>query len=163
MAEMKETIREAIEQIKQVADTRTVIGEPMQLINGVTIVPVSRIAVGTAVGGGDYDAKKKTNKKSGTTVVNGGFAGGSGAGISVSPVAFLVITAEGEIKMLNIGENTGYLENSITGIVNGFDSILDKAPVLRDKVVDLFRRTGIDKKAGAAKDTEDDVTEEDDE
>ena len=162
MAEMKDTIREAIEQIKQVADTRTVIGEPMQLVNGVTIVPVSRIAVGTAVGGGDYDAKKKVSKKSGTSVVNGGFAGGSGAGISVNPVAFLVITADGEIKMLNIGENTGYLENSISGIVNGFDAILEKAPVLRDKVVDLFGHRANKKKA-AADEEEADVTEADDE
>ena len=139
MAEMNKTIKEALEEIKSIADTKTVIGEPMNLVDGVTIIPVSKVTVGTALGGGEYAAKKSKKKDNAGTTVSDNFTGGSGAGISVIPVAFLVITASGETKLLNVGENSGYLEASILGAVNGFDAALDKLPGVVDKVKGLFK------------------------
>ena len=54
---MSEVIKETIDKVKSLADTKTVIGEPMTLIEGVTIVPVSRVSIGAGIGGGEYGAK----------------------------------------------------------------------------------------------------------
>ena len=153
MAEMKETIREALEQVKKIADTKTVIGDPIQIVDGVTILPVSKVTVGTAIGGGEYDNRKSTAKSANTTVVNGSFTGGSGAGITVSPVAFLVINKDGETKLLNIGENSGYLEATILGAVNGFDTALDKMPGIWEKLAGLFGKK--DKRAVVSEEAKD--------
>ena len=135
---MSEVIKETIEKVKSIADTKTVIGEPMTLIEGVTIIPVSRISVGAALGGGEYGAKKDRKKEQTEKLVTDNFGGGGGTGITVTPVAFLVVTADGETKLLNIGENTGYLSNAILGAVNGLDSALDKAPDIIEKFKGLF-------------------------
>ncbi len=133
-----ETIREALKQVKDIADTKTVIGEPINLIDGVTILPVSRVTVGTAVGGGEYGAKKSLAKDKTEKAVTDNFCGGGGVGVSVMPVAFLVVTADGQAKLLNVGENSGYIEAAILGAVTGIDAALDKAPGIVDKVKGLF-------------------------
>lgn len=135
---MSEVIKETIDKVKNLADTKTVIGEPMTLIEGVTIIPVSRVSIGAALGGGEYGAKKDRKKEQTEKVVTDNFGGGGGTGITVTPVAFLVVTAAGETKLLNIGENTGYLGNAILGAVNGIDSALDKAPDILEKLKGLF-------------------------
>ena len=60
---MSEVIKETIDKVKSLADTKTVIGEPMTLIEGVTIVPVSRVSIGAGIGGGEYGAKKDRKKE----------------------------------------------------------------------------------------------------
>lgn len=135
---MSEIIKETIEQIKELADTKTVIGEPLTVAGGTTIIPVSAVNVGTGIGGGEYGSKKKAEKNDACTVISDKFGGGGGAGITIKPVAFLVISPDGETKLLNIGENTGYASATIMGAINGIDTALDKAPDLIDKVKGLF-------------------------
>lgn len=144
---MSEVIKETIEKVKSVADTKTVIGEPITLIEGVTIIPVSKVTVGAGIGGGEYGAKKNKKKVDSEVTTTDNFGGGGGTGISVTPIAFLVITADGEAKLLNIGENTGYASAAILGAVNGIDAALDKAPDIIEKVKGLFKKN--DKKSGA--------------
>ena len=69
----------------------------------------------------------------------------------MTPVAFLVINSEGEAKILNIGENTGYAGSAIMGTVNGIDAALSKAPEIIDKIKFLFKS----KKNTSEKETED--------
>lgn len=136
---MSEVIKETIDKIKSIADTKTVIGDPITLVDGITIIPVSKVSVGAGIGGGEYGAKKNKKKENSEITTTDNFGGGGGTGITVTPVAFLVITADGEAKLLNIGENTGYVGSAIMGTVNGIDAALTKAPEIIDKVKFLFK------------------------
>lgn len=80
-----------LENIKDMVDVNTVIGDPIAAPAGVTVIPFSKVSFGFATGGGDYDGKKEPA----LVRENLPFAGGSGAGVSVQPVGFLVITMDG--------------------------------------------------------------------
>ena len=82
-----------LENIKDMVDVNTVIGEPIAAGNGSTIIPISKVSFGFVAGGGEYDAAHQTVPD------NLPFAGGSGAGVSVQPVGFLVVGDDG-VKML---------------------------------------------------------------
>lgn len=74
-----------MEKVKEMIDVNTVVGEPIHTAEGVTVIPVSKISVGFASGGADYAGKNQSANK------DNAFGGGSGAGISIDPVAFLII------------------------------------------------------------------------
>ena len=78
-----------LENIKDMVDVNTVIGEPIPTPGGTTIIPVSKVSFGFLSGGGEYDAAKQPAS------MTLPFAGGSGAGVSVQPVGFLVVNDEG--------------------------------------------------------------------
>ena len=81
-----------LENIKDMVDVNTVIGEPIPTVNGPTIIPVSRVSFGFLAGGGEYDKNQLPE-------MDKPFAGGSGAGVSVQPVGFLVVGPDG-VKVL---------------------------------------------------------------
>ena len=81
-----------LENIKDMVDVNTVIGEPIPTVNGPTIIPVSKVSFGFLSGGGEYDLNKLPE-------ADIPFAGGSGAGVSVQPVGFLVVGPDG-VKVL---------------------------------------------------------------
>ena len=81
-----------LENIKDMVDVNTVIGEPIPTVNGPTIIPVSKVSFGFLAGGGEYDLKTLPEADS-------PFAGGGGAGVSVQPVGFLVVGPDG-VKVL---------------------------------------------------------------
>ena len=83
-----------LENIKDMVDVNTVIGEPIQTGTGSTIIPVSKVSFGFVAGGGEYDAAHPV-----PAVNDLPFAGGSGAGVSVQPVGFLVVGEDG-VKVL---------------------------------------------------------------
>ena len=90
---LKQIIDAALSRIGSVADVNTVVGEPLAVGDGVTIIPFSKVSVGFASGGVDFDGK---NKKEGD---DPHFAGGNGAGVSVVPLGFLVIDGT-EVRLL---------------------------------------------------------------
>ncbi len=124
---IEEVVKEALENVRSLADTQTVIGEPISIMGSTTVIPVCRISVGLGLGGSSYGK-----------VANHGAGGGSG--VTVTPIAFLVIRDDGETKVLNLGENSGYANPSITGFVNEIDGVLDKAPDIIEKVKGLFSK-----------------------
>ncbi len=75
--------------LKEMVDVNTVVGEPIETPDGITLVPVSRVSFGLASGGGEYG--KETAH----------FGGGNGAGAKIEPIGFLVIR-NGNVRMLNI-------------------------------------------------------------
>ncbi len=89
-----------MENIKEMVDVNTVIGDPVSTAEGMTVIPVSRVSFGFVAGGGEYGADEK-NKVHPPQGFEGKmpFAGGSGAGVSVQPVGFLVV-GNGTVKML---------------------------------------------------------------
>ena len=83
-----------MDKIRQMADSNTIIGKPIKTDDGTTILPVSRISFGFASAGTDFDGKNAANKDL--------FGGGSGAGVNIQPVAFLVVK-DGVTRVLPVG------------------------------------------------------------
>ena len=111
-----------LEKIRSMVDVNTIVGDAIATQDGVTIIPVSKITYGFAAGGSDLPVK--TDKAC--------FGGGSGAGISLSPIAFLVIS-KGDVKILPIDTNPSTADKAISMV-----------PELLEKVSSLFKK---DKKA----------------
>ncbi len=98
-----------LENIKEMVDVNTVVGEPVAAGNGATVIPISKVSFGFLTGGGEYDtARKAENAPDGLP-----FAGGSGAGVSVQPVGFLVVEENG-VKMLP-AQHLTTLERALNG------------------------------------------------
>jgi sporulation protein YtfJ len=79
--------------IREMVDTNTVVGQPIVTEDGVTLIPVSKLSFGFASGGSDFAGKNQQTSKN--------FGGGAGAGVSVMPVAFLVVK-DGNVKLIPV-------------------------------------------------------------
>ena len=87
-------LENTIAKIREMVDANSVVGEPITTADGVTIIPISKISIGLGGGGSDF-VSKNVNKQENP------FGGGVGAGLKVTPVAFLVIK-EGSVRMLPV-------------------------------------------------------------
>ena len=114
-------MKTAMESIKEMVDVNTVVGDPVETPDGTVIIPVSRVSCGFAAGGGEYEVRPPDEKSSSGKVP---FGGGSGAGITINPVAFLVVGKD-QTKLLPVESNV---------LV---DRILDSAPKLLEKVQEM--------------------------
>ena len=94
-----------LENIRDMVDVNTVIGDAIQTASGTTVIPFSKVTFGFATGGGEYDPQKTPVQQALP------FAGGSGAGVSVQPVGFLVVTDEG-VRLLP-AQNKTALERAV--------------------------------------------------
>ena len=121
-----------LEKIKQMVDVNTVIGDPVTTPDGTTVIPVSRVSYGFASGGSDLPSKSQPS--------SGLFAGGSGAGITISPIAFLTIH-QGHVRVLQIEP---YLSS--------VDRALEKVPDVVDKISSLFQKEDQPDKGNALSD-----------
>ncbi len=104
-------IESTLKNMKDLIDANTVIGAPITTPDGATILPVSKVNFGYGMGGGDLPSSQKSM-----------FGGGSGGGVSITPIAFLVID-KGNIKLLPIQQYNTTI-----------DRIVDMAPDFMDKV-----------------------------
>lgn len=112
MSEMSDIIKSSFEGIKDFADVHKVIGEPIITPAGVTVIPISKITVGFAGGGIDYGGKKLTQLQN--------FGGGSGTGLSITPLAFLTIGSDAGVNLIPLEES----QDNIDRIV----SFLERSP-----------------------------------
>ena len=83
-----ELMQSTLENIRGMVDVNTVVGDPIDARDGSTVIPLSRVSFGFVSGGGEYKTPRQTDEDK-------PFAGGSGAGVSVQPVGFLVVGPEG--------------------------------------------------------------------
>ncbi len=83
-----------IAKIREMVDANTVVGETIVTQDGVTIIPISKVSIGVGGGGSDFASKNPNSKEN-------PFGGGVGAGVKITPVAFLVIK-EGSVRMLPV-------------------------------------------------------------
>ena len=124
MAETKlnEMIGESLEKVKELAGTDTVIGEPIYTQTGTVIIPVSKVSMGFATGSFDYDTTANENPKKKTR-----YGGGGGTGITVTPIAFLVISAEGKAELIPItnAQNVDSIDK-ITALIERSPDILQR-------------------------------------
>ena len=111
---LDELINSSIEKIKNLAETNTIIGDPIVSPTGKVIIPVSKVSVGFVVGGGQYNS---VNKK-----LPYPLAGGSGGGLSVSPIGFIVEDDEG-VKFIDVENKTAYqtILNLAKTLINKLD------------------------------------------
>jgi sporulation protein YtfJ len=87
-------LENTITKIREMVDANTVVGTPITTADGVTIIPVSKISIGLGGGGADFSTKAPSNQEL-------PFGGGVGAGVKVTPVAFLVIRGE-SVRMMPV-------------------------------------------------------------
>ena len=115
-----------LDKIKQMVDVNTIVGTPITAPNGTTVIPVSKVMYGFASGGSEFNSKHPDK--------NNLFGGGSGAGVTITPIAFIAITAD-DVKLLNV-----------TNFKDPQDRAVGMVPEIVDKIVSLFKK---DKKKDA--------------
>ncbi len=137
MAESKinDIIKVSLEKIKDIVGAETIIGSPIETAGGTTIIPVSKVAVGFASGGLDYNADNSTSKDAKNSLLkNANFSGGGGTGISVSPIGFLVVGSDGRVELLTV-------DNPSTGdSIDKLVSVIERSPEIISKVKDVFSK-----------------------
>ncbi|MBR7081694.1 MAG: GerW family sporulation protein [Oscillospiraceae bacterium] len=112
-----------MQKIREMVDVNTVIGQPITTADDITLIPISNVSFGFASGGSDFQGKKSDNAN---------FGGGSGAGVKITPMAFIVVK-EGGVRILNVNPPAA----------NTVDRIVEMAPDIVDKVAGFV---GKDKK-----------------
>lgn len=109
-------MKTAMESIKEMADVNTVIGDAVEAPDGSVIIPVSRLGLGFAAGGSEFDNNREAALP---------FGGGSGAGVSVQPVGFLVV-GQNAVRLLPVSNSAIY------------DRLVDLVPQIVDRVQGAF-------------------------
>ena len=129
-SKIESLVKTATEKIRELVDSETIVGKPVVTADGTTIIPVSKVSVGFASGGSDLPTKSTKDT----------FGGGSGGGVTITPVAFIAIY-KGEVKLLQI------TANSPSG-----NALVDMVPTVLDKITSF-----IDSKKGnkASEETDD--------
>lgn len=123
---IKSLMQTAMESIKEMVDVNTVIGDPVETPDGTVIIPITRVSCGFAAGGGEY---QQAQGNSGGNKEDSGlpFGGGSGAGVSVQPMGFLVVNND-EVRLLPVDSNVmvDRLIDMAPKVMNQIQSILGK-------------------------------------
>ncbi|MCL2338143.1 MAG: GerW family sporulation protein, partial [Firmicutes bacterium] len=94
-------MRTAMESIQEMMSVNSVVGEPVETPDGNVIIPVSRVSCGFGAGGSEFELTAKDRGGSESRPASPAFGGGSGAGMSVKPVGFL-IAGKGKVRMLPV-------------------------------------------------------------
>jgi len=128
----------AMENIKDMVDVNTIVGEPVQTPDGSVIMPISKVGFGFAAGGSEFSGMDESSDGSSRMSDNQNdshnasvslpFGGGSGGGVSITPIAFLVVGSQG-VKVVPLDNQTHLLER-----------LIDAAPQWVDKLKNAFQR-----------------------
>lgn len=121
----------AMENLKEMIDVNTIIGDPVETPDGSVILTVSKVGFGFAAGGSEFNVGNQSQGGSSGQNQSQGqmkhpFGGGSGGGVSITPIAFLIVNSNG-IKMVHLDESTHLYER-----------ILDLAPLTVEKIQEMF-------------------------
>lgn len=117
-------LENTIEKVKDLVNVSTIIGEPISVPGGVTIIPVSKVTYGFASGGSDFPSKSNQEI----------FGGGGGAGVTITPVAFLVVDKYGNVEIKHI-----------TAFDNAAERLVSLVPEMFDKVNVAVNKAKMDK------------------
>lgn len=113
-------MKTAMQSIKEMVDVNTVVGDAVETNDGTVIIPISQVACGFAAGGGEYEMGNGSNEEL-------PFAGGSGAGVSVKPIGFLVVRMN-DVRLISVAGNPLA------------ERVVDVAPQIFDKIESLIER-----------------------
>lgn len=112
-------LKSTMENLKDMIDVNTIVGDALESKNGSLVIPISKVSFGFASGGSEFDTSKKDESKS-----NYPFGGGSGAGVTVKPVAFLVTKGD-SIRLLSLDQH------------NTYDKIVDSVPQIMEFIKEI--------------------------
>ena len=115
---MSDIIRSSLDGIKGFTDMETAVGAPIQTPSGVTVIPVSKVAMGIATGGVDYGSERSSHSQN--------FGGGGGTGLSITPIAFLTVGRDAEVSIIHI--------NSAGGEVERIANLIERSPDIIEKI-----------------------------
>ena len=110
-----------MEKIREMVDANAIVGSPIVTADGITLIPVSKVSFGFASGGSDFQTKQQST--------NNNFGGGSGAGVNIVPIAFLIVK-DNSIKLMNISPPAS----------TTVDRIIEMVPDVIDKVNDFIKK-----------------------
>ena len=119
---LSDMMTNTMSKIKDMIDVNTVIGDPITTPDGVTIIPVTKVSIGYGGGGSDFAMKNMPANR------DNPFGGGAGAGIKITPVAFLVVF-NGNVRTVQLVEK-----------VSAVDNVIASLPELVDKVAALIKK-----------------------
>ena len=114
-------MKTAMQSIKEMVDVNTVVGDAVETNDGTVIIPISQVACGFAAGGGEYEIENYESHDGSP------FAGGSGAGVSVKPIGFLVVRMN-DVRLISVAGNPLA------------ERVVDVAPQIFDKIEALMDR-----------------------
>ncbi len=117
-----------MQKIKEMVDVNTIVGNPITTPDGTTIIPVSKVSFGFASGGSDLPTSSPKQT----------FGGGGGAGVTLQPIAFLVVH-EGNVRLLQIATSS-----------NTADKVVNAVPDIIDKISDVLSKNPKEKAAAPA-------------
>lgn len=115
-------MKSTMENLKDMIDVNTIVGDSVVTQDGALIIPISKVSFGFVSGGTEFDTNKGRSEGEDFP-----FGGGSGAGFSIKPVAFLVIKGE-SIRLLSVDDR------------NTYDKIVDTVPQVLDVFKDIFKK-----------------------
>ena len=122
----------AMENLKGMIEVNTIIGDPVESPDGSVIIPVSKLGFGFAAGGSEFNSSSGGQGDSEATLP---FGGGSGGGVSITPVAFLIVSEQG-IKMVHLDQQTHI-----------YEKMLDFAPQAVEKVQQILKESSQNKQS----------------
>ncbi|MEW9051746.1 MAG: GerW family sporulation protein [Neobacillus sp.] len=118
----------AMESLKEMIDVNTIIGDPVETPDGSVILTVSKVGFGFAAGGSEFKMDGSQKQGEGQSGSKLPFGGGSGGGVSITPIAFLIVNSQG-VKMLHLDESTHL-----------YEKILELAPQAVDKIQQMLSK-----------------------
>ena len=123
-----EIIKASLDNVRSIVDANTIVGDPIITQTGTTILPISKVSVGVATGGVDYNSKKENQPKPQS------FGGGGGTGLTVAPVGFLIIAPDGDVEFISVSQK---------GKPDPVDQIADfveRTPDIIEKIKNIFSK-----------------------
>ena len=121
MTPIAELVATAMNSIKEMVDVNTIVGEPVETSDGTVIIPISRVSFGFGAGGTEFSGKASAVQGNDTN-----FGGGTGGGVSINPMGFLVVTG-GSVQFLPVS-------------VGGPEKLVDYIPVAIEKVAGFIKK-----------------------
>lgn len=123
---IKDLMDSSIQNLHQLVDVNTIIGDPVTTPDGTTIIPVSKVTFGYASGGSEFPSSKTPDP----------FGGGAGAGVTIQPIALLVIKAGGGVQLLQLATSS-----------NTADKVVNLVPEVIDKITGIVQKSKEEKGA----------------
>ena len=124
---LQDMIRTSLESLRAMVDANTVVGNPIHTPSGTTIIPISKITVGIATGGLDFNSKTDSP-------LTQNFGGGGGTGLNILPIGFLVVDKDGGVDLLNVGMKP------VSDPVEQLSDLVDRAPEIIAKINAAFAK-----------------------
>ena len=128
---ISDLLQESMTKLRELADTNSIVGQPIHTPDGVTLIPISRVSLGVGGGGSIFVKKREANPE-------GNLGAGMGAGVSIDPIAFLIVK-DGFTRVMPVAAPP----------MNTVDRVIEMAPEVIDRVTGFIEKQQEKKKAEA--------------